>query len=163
MPQRYRIKFPPSSSVRLEQDEVFFSLIENGESHRLRFHDYSEIYKAVMDADICGALQAFAAGVDLSENAQALDAVREVGPGNHYLGCEHTQRNFETAFYASTLADNKSFEQWSDEGAVWHQDREATLWRQMLKDYEPPPMDEAMDEALQAYMAKRREEIVIDA
>jgi len=115
--------------------------------------------KTVMDADICGALQAFSKGVDLSENAQALDALREVGPGNHFLGCEHTQRNFETAFYRSSLADNKSFEQWSDEGAVWHQDRAAKLWRQMLKDYEKPPMDEAVDEALLAYMAKRREEI----
>ena len=45
MKKRYRIKFPPSSSVRLEQDEVFFSLIENGEARRLRFHDYAEIYK----------------------------------------------------------------------------------------------------------------------
>jgi trimethylamine--corrinoid protein Co-methyltransferase len=115
--------------------------------------------KTVMDADICGALQAFSKGVDLSVNAQALDALREVGPGNHFLGCEHTQRNFETAFYRSPLADNKSFEQWSDEGAVWHQDRAAKLWRQMLKDYEMPPMDEATDEALLTYMAKRREEI----
>jgi trimethylamine--corrinoid protein Co-methyltransferase len=115
--------------------------------------------KTVMDADICGALQAFSKGVDLSVNAQALDAVREVGPGAHFLGCEHTQRNFETAFYRSPLADNKSFEQWSDEGGTWHQDRAAKLWRQMLKDYEKPPMDEAIDEALLAYMAKRREEI----
>ena len=115
--------------------------------------------KTVMDADICGALQAFSKGVDLSVNAQALDALREVGPGAHFLGCEHTQRNFETAFYRSSLADNKSFEQWSEEGAVWHQDRAAKLWRQMLKDYEMPPMDEAVDEALLAYMAKRREEI----
>jgi trimethylamine--corrinoid protein Co-methyltransferase len=115
--------------------------------------------KTVMDADICGALQAFSKGVDLSENAQALDALREVGPGAHFLGCEHTQRNFETAFYRSPLADNKSFEQWSEEGAVWHHDRAAKLWRRMLKDYEKPPMDEAVDEALLAYMAKRREEI----
>jgi trimethylamine--corrinoid protein Co-methyltransferase len=115
--------------------------------------------KTVMDADICGALQAFSQGVDLSENAQALDAVREVGPGAHYLGCAHTQANFETAFYRSTLADNKSYEQWSDEGATWHQERAAKLWRKMLADYQPPPMDEAVDEALEAYMAKRREEI----
>jgi trimethylamine---corrinoid protein Co-methyltransferase len=115
--------------------------------------------KTVMDADICGALQAFAQGVDLSENAQALDAVREVGPGAHYLGCAHTQRNFETAFYRPTLADNKSYEQWSDEGGQWHQERAAKLWRKMLADYQPPPMDEAVDEALLAYMAQRREEI----
>jgi trimethylamine--corrinoid protein Co-methyltransferase len=115
--------------------------------------------KTVMDADVCGALQAFAKGVDLSANAQALDAVREVGPGNHYLGCQHTQRNFETAFYRSTLADNKTFEQWRADGGHWHQERAARLWRKMLEDYQAPPMDEAVDEALQAYMARRREEI----
>ena len=100
-----------------------------------------------------------AQGVDLSANAQALDAVREVGPGNHYLGCQHTQRNFETAFYRSTLADNKTFEQWRADGGHWHQERAAKLWRKMLEDYQAPPMDEAVDEALQAYMARRREEI----
>jgi trimethylamine--corrinoid protein Co-methyltransferase len=60
--------------------------------------------------------QKLAEGVDLSENAQALDAIREVGPGSHYLGCAHTQANFQTAFYRSPLADNNSFEQWEIEG-----------------------------------------------
>ena len=45
MPQRHRIKFPPLSSKRLEQDEVFFNLVENGKNRRFRFHDYAEIYK----------------------------------------------------------------------------------------------------------------------
>jgi SAM-dependent methyltransferase len=45
MKKRYRIQFPPISSAKLGQDEVFFSLIENGEARRLRFHDYAEIYK----------------------------------------------------------------------------------------------------------------------
>ncbi len=45
MPKRYRIQFPPSNSEQLGQDEVFFTLIEDGEEKRLRFHDYDEIYK----------------------------------------------------------------------------------------------------------------------
>ncbi len=80
-------------------------------------------------------------------------------PRRRSTGYERPQRNFETAFYRSPLADNKSFEQWSDEGTIRHQDRAAKPWRQMLKDTEKPPMDEAVDEALKAYMAKRREAI----
>ena len=73
--------------------------------------------KFVMDADQAAMMHTLLAGVDLSENGQALDAMREVGPGKHFLGCAHTQANFETAFYRSPLADNNSFEQWEAEGA----------------------------------------------
>ena len=76
--------------------------------------------KFVMDADQAGMMHTLLAGVDLSENGQALDAIREVGPGKHFLGCAHTQANFETAFYRSPLADNNSFEQWEAEGAQRH-------------------------------------------
>ena len=43
--------------------------------------------------------------------------MREVGPGSHYLGCQHTQDNFETAFWRSAVADNNSFEQWQSDGS----------------------------------------------
>ena len=72
--------------------------------------------KFVMDADQLGMMQMLAEGVDLSENGQAMDAIREVGPGSHFLGCAHTQANFETAFYRSTIADNNCYEQWEAEG-----------------------------------------------
>src|ERR1700726_871969 len=73
--------------------------------------------KFVMDADQAGMMHTLLAGVDLSENGQALDAIREVGPGKHFLGCAHTQANFQTAFYRSPLADNNSVEQWQAEGS----------------------------------------------
>ena len=72
--------------------------------------------KFMMDIDQLGMQQKFAEGVDLSENGQAMDAIRQVGPGSHYLGCDHTQANFQTAFYRSSIADNNSFEQWQAEG-----------------------------------------------
>lgn len=40
----YRIQFPASNSDLLGQDEVAFSVIENGTQQSLRFHDYAEIY-----------------------------------------------------------------------------------------------------------------------
>jgi len=96
--------------------------------------------------------------VDLSENGQAMDALREVGPGKHFLGCAHTQANFETAFYRSTIADNNSFEQWESEGALDAAQRANLLWKRMLKEYEPPPIDASVDEALQTYMTRRKAE-----
>ncbi|MBM3599813.1 MAG: trimethylamine methyltransferase family protein [Alphaproteobacteria bacterium] len=112
--------------------------------------------KFVMDADQAGMMHTLLAGVDLSENGQAIDAMREVGPGKHYLGCSHTQANFETAFYRSPLADNNSVEQWEAEGALDMAARANQQWKKMLADYQPPPLDPAIDEALCGYVARRK-------
>jgi len=112
--------------------------------------------KFVMDADQAGMMHTLLAGVDLSENGQAMDAIREVGPGKHFLGCTHTQLNFETAFYRSPLADNNSFEQWEAEGATDMARRANTLWKKQLAEYEAPALDPAVDEALLDYMNRRK-------
>ena len=97
--------------------------------------------KFVMDADQLGMMQVLAKGIDLSENGQAMDAIREVGPGSHFLGCAHTQANFETAFYRSTIADNNSYEQWEAEGAQDAAQRANKLCKTMLAEYEAPALD----------------------
>jgi trimethylamine--corrinoid protein Co-methyltransferase len=112
--------------------------------------------KFVMDVDQAGMMHTLLEGVDLSENGQALDAIREVGPGKHFLGCAHTQANFETAFYRSPLADNNSFEQWEAEGAKDMAQRANVLWKKQLAEYVAPPLDPAVDEALLDYMNRRR-------
>jgi trimethylamine--corrinoid protein Co-methyltransferase len=96
------------------------------------------------------------AGVDLSENGQALDAIREVGPGKHFLGCAHTQANFENAFYRSPLADNNSYEQWEAEGGSDMTKRANALWKKQLAEYVEPPLDPAIDEALLDYIARKK-------
>jgi trimethylamine--corrinoid protein Co-methyltransferase len=112
--------------------------------------------KFVMDTDQLGMMQVLAGGVDLSENGQAMGAIREVGPGAHFLGCSHTQANFETAFYRSTIADNNSVEQWEAEGAQDATQRANKIWKKMLAEYEPPPLDPGIDEALNEFMAKKK-------
>ena len=113
--------------------------------------------KTVIDADLCGKISAFFEGIDLSENAQALDAIAAVGPGSHFLGSAHTQSNFMSAFYLSTIADNNSFEQWSSEGGLDAAQRANRKWKQLLESYQDPGLDPSIDEALQAFIAKRKE------
>ncbi|MGB8693677.1 MAG: trimethylamine methyltransferase family protein [Steroidobacteraceae bacterium] len=112
--------------------------------------------KFVMDADQAGMMHTLLTGVDLSDNGQALDAIREVGPGKHFLGCSHTQANFENAFYRSPLADNNSFEQWQAEGSQDMAMRANAYWKKQLAEYEAPPLDVAIDEALLEYMERRK-------
>jgi len=112
--------------------------------------------KFVMDADQCAMMQMLAQGMDLSERGQALDAIREVGPGSHFLGCAHTLANFETAFYQSTIADYSSFEQWSLEGKLTAEQRANRVWKKMLADYQDPGIDPAQDEAMLDFIARRR-------
>jgi trimethylamine--corrinoid protein Co-methyltransferase len=117
----------------------------------------SSYEKFMIDQDQLGMMQKMAEGVDLSEGAQALDAIREVGPGSHYLGCAHTQANFQSAFYRSPLADNNSFEQWEIEGEKRIEQRANALARSWLEHYEAPYLDPAIDEALKEFIAKRKD------
>ncbi|MEL7185593.1 MAG: trimethylamine methyltransferase family protein, partial [Pseudomonadota bacterium] len=114
--------------------------------------------KFIMDADQANMVAILLAGVDLSENGQAMDALREVGPGSHFLGATHTQANFETAFYRSSIADNNSFEQWQQEGALDATSRANAQWKKMLSSYEAPALDPAVDEALLDYIERRKSE-----
>ena len=116
----------------------------------------SSIEKFVMDADQLGALHKLAAGVDVSEDALALEAVHEVGPGGHFLGCAHTQAHFQTAFWRSDLFDYKPFEQWSEEGARDTVALAGVRAEKLLSEYQQPALDPAKAEALEAYVAEKK-------
>ncbi|MFI5392291.1 MAG: trimethylamine methyltransferase family protein, partial [Myxococcota bacterium] len=112
--------------------------------------------KFVMDLDQCGMMAAFAKGVDLSPNGQALDAIVENGPGQHFLGTAHTLANFESAFFRSSIADNNSFEQWEIEGSADSITRANTIWKKMLAGYEAPAIDESVDEELRSWIEQKK-------
>jgi len=113
--------------------------------------------KFVMDADQLGALHKMAAGVAIDESAQAMDALREVGPGGHYLGCAHTQAHFKTAFWRSELFDYKPFETWIEEGGRDTLALASERVRKLLAGYEQPAIDPATAEALDAFVAAKKD------
>ena len=102
-------------------------------------------------------MHTFLKGLAFDDNAFAMDAFAEVGPGRHFFGSAHTLANYETAFYESELADVQSFENWLDAGELDSVMRANHKWKQLLADYEPPPLDDALDEALRDFMARRKQ------
>jgi trimethylamine--corrinoid protein Co-methyltransferase len=114
--------------------------------------------KFILDADYCAALHTYMAGLSLDENQLAMGAFREVGPGKHFFGCAHTLANYETAFWDSDTADNNSFEQWRDEGEKTATERASARCRRLLQEYQAPPLDPAVDEALTEFVTKRKAE-----
>lgn len=113
--------------------------------------------KFIMDCDQLAAHQKMSAGVDMSENGQAMSAIREVGPGSHYLGCAHTRENFQTAFFVSQTADNNSFEQWEIEGSKRADHRANDIARKWLEAYQPPEIDAGIDEALKSFVQQKKD------
>jgi trimethylamine--corrinoid protein Co-methyltransferase len=118
----------------------------------------SSFEKFVMDADQLGVLHKIAQGIDMSENGQAMEALRYVGSGeaSHFLGTDHTQANFKTAFWRSDLLDYKPFETWQEEGerdtVALARERVAKL----LNDYQKPAIDPEIEEALTDYVARKK-------
>jgi len=116
----------------------------------------SSFEKFVLDADQLGVLHHVARGVAYDENAQAMDAIREVGPGGHYLGCAHTQANFKDAFWRTNVLDYKPFETWDEEGARDSMTLAAAKVKSMLDTYEKPAIDPEIEAALVAYVENKK-------
>ncbi len=115
--------------------------------------------KFVMDCEILGMCHKFLQGLDLSDNGMALDSIREVPVTGHHLGTPHTMQNFRTAFHRAEIFDYNSFEQWRDEGGKTTIEKANAHYKKLLRQYEAPTLDPAIDEALQAFMTKRKAEI----
>ncbi|MEM9579482.1 MAG: trimethylamine methyltransferase family protein [Pseudomonadota bacterium] len=114
--------------------------------------------KTIIDHDLCGKAARFFDGIDLSENAQAMEAIATTGPGQHFLGSEHTQANFMTALFRPWTPDDNSFEQWYAAGGKDAAQRANAIWKERLEQYEDPGLDPDIDAALQDYIARRKAE-----
>ena len=113
--------------------------------------------KFVADLDRCGMTCRMLGGLNLDDNELAKDAFLQAGPGENFLSTDHTLANFETANYKSNLlSDTQSFEQWSESGKLDTEQRANLVWKQMLADYEAPPLDPAIDEALLEFVARKK-------
>jgi trimethylamine---corrinoid protein Co-methyltransferase len=97
--------------------------------------------------------------VSASEIAQGLETIASVPTGGHFFGTEHTLARYETAFYQPLVSNWQNYENWELAGALDATQRATKIWQAALETYEPPPLDPAIAEALEAFAAKRREEL----
>ena len=120
--------------------------------------------KFIVDSEVCAMGYRMTQGIQWDDFDEALAAIRDVGPGGHYLGHAHTLANFQRAFFIPTLFDNNSFEQWKIDGCKDVTRRALEKARKLLADYEEPKLDSAKDEELREYIARRSREIpAVDA
>jgi trimethylamine---corrinoid protein Co-methyltransferase len=114
--------------------------------------------KAILDAELLGMVEAFLDGVVVDDDTLAVEAMREVGPGGHFFGAAHTQARYRTAFHRPMLSDWRNYEAWEEAGSPEAPAKANRLWKALLAAYEPPPMDPARREELDAFLARRVEE-----
>ncbi len=114
--------------------------------------------KFILDVDMLQMVAEFLTPLDVSEDALGLDAVRDVGPGGHYFGTLHTLQRYETAFYSPILSDWRNFETWTEAGRPTTYDHANRVFKQKLNEYERPPLDPAIEDELDAFVARRKQE-----
>ena len=115
--------------------------------------------KFVIDLDHCAMLQRTLSGLRIDANTLGKDAYRQLDGGGNFFGIAHTLENFETANYQSPLADNNSFEKWSEDGAQTIEQRAHHRWKKLLAEYEAPPLDESIDAALREFIERKKSAI----
>src|SRR5215475_3619094 len=112
--------------------------------------------KLIVDAEILQMMAEFLQPLAVNDDTLALDAIAEVGPGGHFFGAAHTLARYETAFYAPILSDWRNYETWRLAGALDTAQRANAIWKRLIADYTPPPLDPAIREQLDAYVARRK-------
>ena len=119
----------------------------------------ASLEKLIIDAEILQMVAASLEPFEVNEETIALEAIGEVGPGGHFFGSPHTMARYESAFYAPLLSNWDNHETWLEAGSVDAEQRANQIWKQLLKEYQQPDIDPAIDEALRDYMGRRKQEI----
>jgi trimethylamine--corrinoid protein Co-methyltransferase len=114
--------------------------------------------KLILDAEMLQMMQAYLEPIDTSPASLAFDAIADVGPGGHFFGTAHTMDRYETAFYTPLVANWDNWTTWQERGSIDAATRAAELWPRLLADYEAPALDAGRAEALDAYVARRKEQ-----
>jgi len=114
--------------------------------------------KFILDVEMLQMMGEFLQPLEVTDATLGLDAIADVGPGGHFFGTAHTMARYETAFYSPILSDWRNYETWRLAGALTAEQRANAIWKQALAEFQPPPLDPAITEALEAFVAKRKEE-----
>ena len=115
--------------------------------------------KLVIDAEMLQMMAEYLKPIPVNEDELAVDAIAEVGPGGHHFGTSHTLQRYESAFYTPLLSNRQNFEAWKEAGSIDIATRANTMWKQLLNEYEQPPLDPAVDEELVAYVTRRKNKL----
>ena len=99
-------------------------------------------------------------GIPFDDEGLAMDGIREVGPGGHHLGSEHTMRNYRTGFYRPWISSTENYDRWQRMGSRTADRVANEKWKQLLADYADPGMSPGTDEQLQAFMEVRKDAIL---
>lgn len=114
--------------------------------------------KLVIDAEMLQMVGEWLQPIDVTDDSLGLDAIAEVGPGGHFFGSPHTMARYEHAFYSPLLSDWRNFETWTESGSVDATRRAHAVWQQLLEQYEQPPLEPGVEEALDEFVARRTAE-----
>jgi trimethylamine--corrinoid protein Co-methyltransferase len=115
--------------------------------------------KFIIDVENLAMFYHFLSGFEISDETLALDMIAEVGPGGHHFGTPHTQARFSTEFFQSFLSDRQPFDTWREAGSLDAMQRAHLVWKELLAQYEAPPLDPAIQEALREYVERREREL----
>ncbi len=112
--------------------------------------------KFVMDCETLQQIIHYLKPMTVGTDELAFDAIKEVGPNSNFFSASHTLERYETAFYAPFLSDWSNFETWEERGSIRTPERAHKVWKQILHEFEAPPMDAAIREELEAFVELRK-------
>lgn len=111
----------------------------------------------VMDSDIIGMIGRLLEGINVTDETLAIDLIKEVGPiPGHYLNTAHTRKWWKQELFMPKLADRRSYPEWVSAGSKTIVDRAKERTKEILATYEPTPLPEDQDKAIEEILEEAR-------
>lgn len=115
--------------------------------------------KFIIDVELLSMMAVLLNGQPVNEDTLALSYIDQVGPGGHHFDTEHTLSRYSTAFYNPLVSSRLQYANWVDAGSPDAAQRAYLKWQEVLKNYEEPKLDPAVDESIRDFIARRKLEI----
>jgi len=114
--------------------------------------------KFIADEDLCGSVKELMKPLELTDDALALDLIREMGTAGDYLMQDHTLNRCRTEFFLPDLGIRTLHNNW-----LAMEPREITakaglLLEKRLTEYEKPEIDSELEERLVRYVKERKQD-----
>lgn len=115
----------------------------------------SSLEMLVLGNETAGMVKQVLKGIEISPLTKAIELIKSVGPGGHFLTEDHTLKHFRTHLSFSELMNRYNYDRWKETGAGDFGQRANSKVREILETHEVESLPPDIIKKVQAITAER--------
>ncbi len=114
----------------------------------------------VIDNEILESMRRFVRGFEINDDTLALDVIRKVGSGGHYLAEKHTLNNFLKEHWVPKISDRKPYDTWEKAGSKDIVKVAKEKVKEILATHKPEPISKEVQGEISQILKRYEKEVL---